>query len=258
MRRRFTPAFAAARPVLRLAGPAQSDADIETVTVTGDRAHLIELQPDDTAFGLAKPLLETPRAVTVVSDTTLDRYGITGVDTLSAITPSAYTASYYGVEGAVNLRGTLAESYFRGFKRVENRGTYQTPLGDAAEIEILRGPPSPVYGAGKVGGLVNFIPKSESGDSDTLDGEVTATYGSYSKRNLTGQIGTPLDLGFASGGVHAYGETGRLLQLLSRPPSQPSAAGTVRRFRRRALVACRPITCITIPTAMCRRRAGTG
>ena len=98
--------------------PALADDTIETVTVTGDRAHLIETQPDDTALGLELPLLETPRAVTAVSDTTLDRYGITGVDTLTAITPSAYTASYYGVEGAVNLRGTLAESYFRGFKRV--------------------------------------------------------------------------------------------------------------------------------------------
>ncbi len=179
---------------------------VETVVVTGDAAHLIEMQPDDTALGIAKPLLETPRAVTAVSDTTLDRYGITGVDTLSAITPSAYTASYYGVEGAVNLRGTLAESYFRGFKRVEDRGTYQTPLGDAAEIEIVRGPPSPIYGAGKVGGLVNFIPKSDSGQDGTLNGDVSATYGSYSKRNLSGQVGMPLDLGFASGGIHAYGE----------------------------------------------------
>src|ERR1700748_67114 len=135
---------------------------VETVTVTGDQAHLIQIKPDDTAIGIAKPLLETPRAVTAISDTTLDRYGVTGVDTLTAITPSAYTASFYGVEGAVNLRGTLADNYFRGFKRVENRGTYSTPLGDAADIEILRGPPSVVYGAGKVGGLVNFIPKSES------------------------------------------------------------------------------------------------
>jgi len=184
---------------------AQGDA-VETVVVTGDQAHLIQIQPDDTAIGIAKPLLETPRAVTAVSDTTLDRYGVTGVDTLSDITPSAYTASYYGVEGAVNLRGTLAESYFRGFKRVENRGTYSTPLGDAAEIEILAGPPSPVYGAGKVGGLVNFVPKSESATSDKMDGEVTATYGSYSKRNMTGQLGLPADLAFASGGVRVYGE----------------------------------------------------
>ena len=204
------PRFLSAAATLALFWPvaahAQSALPLESVTVTGDQAHLIELQPNETGFGITKPLLETPRAVTVVSDTTLDRYGVNGVDTLSAITPSAYTASYYGVEGAVNLRGTLAESYFRGFKRVEDRGTYQTPLGDAAGIEILRGPPSPVYGAGKVGGLINFIPKSESGDSDDITGEATATYGSYAKRNLTGQIGVPLDLGAISGGVHAYGE----------------------------------------------------
>ena len=55
---------------------------------------------------------------------------------------------------AVNLRGTLAESYFRGFKRAENRGTYSTPLADAAGIEILRGPPSPIYGAVTLKGAV--------------------------------------------------------------------------------------------------------
>src|ERR1700735_4988041 len=169
---------------------AQSDT-VETVVVTGDQAHLIQIQPDDTAIGIAKPLLETPRAGTGGSDTTLDRYGITGVDTLTAITPSAYTASYYGVEGAVNLRGTLAESYFEGFKRVEDRGTYSTPLGDAAEIELVRGPPSVIFGPGKVGGLVNFVPKSETATDGDVSGEVTATYGSYSKRNTTGQIGVP-------------------------------------------------------------------
>jgi iron complex outermembrane receptor protein len=189
-----------------LSVPALADNAIETVTVTGDRAHLIETQPDETALGLDLPLLETPRAVTAVSDTTLDRYGITGVDTLTAITPSAYTASYYGVEGAVNLRGTLADSYFEGFKRVEDRGTYTTPLGDAAEIELVRGPPSVIFGPGKVGGLVNFVPKSEAATESDVSGEITATYGSYSKRNATGQIGVPLDFGAAQGGIHAYGE----------------------------------------------------
>ena len=71
-----------------LAAPAVAQS-IETVTVTGDAAHLIETQPNDAAFGLAKPLLETPRAITVVSDTTIDRYGVGGVDDLTAVTPSA-------------------------------------------------------------------------------------------------------------------------------------------------------------------------
>ncbi|MBN9587899.1 MAG: hypothetical protein BGN85_09120 [Alphaproteobacteria bacterium 64-11] len=181
------------------------DAPVEQVVVTGDPVHLLDAGANSAAFGFNKPLVETPRAVTLASDTTIDRYGITGVDGLTAITPSAYTASYYGVEGAVSLRGTLAENYFRGFKRAENRGTYSTPLADAAGIEILRGPPSPIYGPGKVGGLVNFLPKTAKA-GDALGGEVTVGYGSYSRRNITGQISAPVTLGDAVGGVHAYGE----------------------------------------------------
>ena len=180
---------------------------MESITVTGDRAHLIETAPGTAAFGLAKPLTETPRAVTTVSAATMDRYGVEGVDDLTRVTPSAYTASFYGVEGAVNLRGTLAENYFRGFKRAENRGTYETPLGDAARVEIVRGPPSAIYGAGKVGGQLNFIPKSIANTrADEISGEATLTYGSYSKRNMTAQVSAPVALGFAEGGIHAYGE----------------------------------------------------
>src|SRR5471032_1603001 len=179
--------------------------DVEAITVTGDPVHLLQISANSAAFGLDKPLIETPRAVTLVSDATIARYGITGVNDLTAITPSAYSASFYGVEGAVSLRGTLAENYFRGFKRAENRGTYSTPLADAAGIEILRGPPSPIYGAGKVGGLVNFLPKA-AGANDTLGGEVTVTTGSYSKRNATAQLSAPVVIGDAGGGLHVYGE----------------------------------------------------
>jgi iron complex outermembrane receptor protein len=181
----------------------------ETMVVTGDAAGLIELKPSTTAMGLPLSLIETPRAATIISDTTISRYGINNVNSLTAITPGAYTASFYGVGGAVNLRGTLAETYFRGFKRVENRGTFTTPLGDAAQIEILRGPPSPIYGAGKVGGLLNFIPKTARGDAGYLTevtGQATVTYGSWEKRNFTGQVGIPVNLGFATGGVYVFGE----------------------------------------------------
>jgi iron complex outermembrane receptor protein len=182
------------------------DAALETVTVTADPVRLIEAGASDAALGLAKPLAETPRAVTLVSDTTLSRYGIDGVDALTAITPNAYTGSFYGVEGAVNLRGTQAESYFRGFKRAENRGTYATPLGDAARIDILRGPPSPIYGPGKVGGLVDFVPMTGGPDPSGREGQVSATYGSYSRRNLTAAYGAPLTLGDGAGGIRLYGE----------------------------------------------------
>jgi iron complex outermembrane receptor protein len=170
----------------------------ETVTVTADPVRLLDGAAAEAATGLNLPLNKTPRAATQVSETTLSRYGVSGLDDLTTITPSAYTASFYGVDGAVNLRGTLADNYFRGFKRAENRGTYATPL--QGQVAILRGPPTPVMGAGKVGGLVDFAPAAITQNS------VTVTYGSYEQRKLAAQGGTAIALGGAEGRLSARGE----------------------------------------------------
>jgi len=188
---------------------AQATAVDEVIVLARDKAGLLERQPSTTVFGLEKSLLETPRSASFVSDTTLARFGIETIDGLTAVSPGTYTASFYGVPGALNIRGTLAENYFRGFKRVENRGTYSTPIGGAARIEIVRGPPTPIHGAGKVGGMLNFIPKSARDEGRFLTdprGELTATFGSYDKKNVTGQVALPVRLGSADGGVYAYGE----------------------------------------------------
>ena len=188
---------------------AATDSTAIDLVVTADRVGLLEKKPNDTVLGLDKPLIETPRSASFVSDVTLERYGITNIDSLVAVSPSAYTGSYYGVPGSLNIRGTLAENYFLGFKRLENRGTYSTPIGDAAQIEIVRGPPMPIYGAGKVGGFLNFIPKTAKDAGKYLSaptGELTITGGAYNKKNATAQFGAPLNLGSASGGVYVYGE----------------------------------------------------
>jgi len=182
--------------LLLLASPAF--AQTETVLVTADPVHLMDGVPSEGATGLGLALDKTPRGATQVSSITLQRYGVEGLDDLTAITPSAYTASFYGVEGAVNLRGTLAENYFRGFKRAENRGTYATPL--AGDVTILRGPPSPVMGAGKVGGLVDMEPAPHTPD------DITLTYGAYAKRNVMAQGSLPVSLAGVDGRLSARGE----------------------------------------------------
>ncbi len=189
--------------------PTPTDTVDEVVVKARDKAGLLEKQPSNTVFGIDKPLLETPRSASFVSDVTLQRYGIETIDGLTAVSPGTYTASFYGVPGALNIRGTLAENYFRGFKRIENRGTYSTPIGAADQIQIVRGPPTPIYGSGKVGGMLNFIPKSGKNGGGYLTeptGEVTLTYGAYNKKNATAQIGLPANFGSVVGGIHAYGE----------------------------------------------------
>jgi iron complex outermembrane receptor protein len=193
------------------AAPTQDNSEPanEIVVTARDPAGLLERRPSTTVFGLSKPLLETPRAASFASALTLERYGVEGINDLVAISPGAFTDSYYGVAGSLNLRGTLAENYFRGFKRIENRGTYPTPLGAADQIDIVRGPPTPVFGPGKVGGYLDFTPKTartQHGYLDQPTGEIEATLGDYGQKKLTGQVGLPAKIGGVQGGVYLYGE----------------------------------------------------
>lgn len=181
-----------------------------TVISERDKAGLLELEPNDLLFGLNKSLQETPRAASFVSDTTLERYGIQTVDDLIATSPGTYTSSFYGVSGSVNVRGTLAETYYRGFKRIENRGTYETPVGAASRIDIIRGAPTPNFGPGKVGGLLNFEPKTTKLEDGTYMSDLTSafdlTVGSYGKKNLAAEAGAPITLGEVKGGAYLYAE----------------------------------------------------
>ncbi|TRO89933.1 TonB-dependent receptor [Glycocaulis profundi] len=181
---------------------------MERIAVTGTRIDpLNRLQTEATASltGLSRSLQETPRAASRVSDITIERYGMENVDDLIAAVPGTFTASFFGVPGNLNVRGTLADTYFQGFKRIENRGSFSSNLGAAAHIEVLRGPSSPIYGPGKVGGLMNYVPRTargETGYAQEVEGSLTLTAGSYGRAGVTGEIVVPV----GEGGFHFYGE----------------------------------------------------
>ena len=102
---------------------------VSEVVVTADRAGLLEQRPNATALGLVKPLIDTPRSASLISDITIQRYGVRTINDLVAVSPSSYTASFYGVAGSLDVRGTLADNYFEGFRLIQNAGTYTTPIG---------------------------------------------------------------------------------------------------------------------------------
>ena len=209
-------ASAALAPAIALAQTAaptvSPDPSVQEVVVTAhDNAGLLERRPSDSVFGIKKPLLETPRSASLASAATLERYGIRDINALTEVSPGAFTDSYYGVAGSLNIRGTLAENYFRGFKRIEDRGTYPTPLGAADRVEIVRGPPEPFSMAPARWAAISTSrrrPRAPIGGYlDQPDGpDVEATLGDYGQARLTGQIGLPAKIGPVTGGVYLYGE----------------------------------------------------
>ncbi|MFB0911870.1 MAG: Plug domain-containing protein, partial [Glaciecola sp.] len=132
---------------------------VERIQVTGSLGSLPG-QDVESVFGFGKSILETPRSVSSISAEQLARFAVTDIDELVAFAPGTFTQSFFGVAGSLDVRGTPGETYFRGVKRLDNPGNYPTPIGASSSIDIVRGPASPIYGPAKIGGYLNFNPKS--------------------------------------------------------------------------------------------------
>src|SRR6185503_10613310 len=102
------------------------------------------------------------------------------------------------------------ENYFRGVKRIDNPGNYPQAIGASDRIDVVRGPASPIYGPSKIGGYLNFVPKSARASDgrhfDTATGEFGITTGSWDKRMGHAEVGGPLDIGSKTLGYYLYGE----------------------------------------------------
>ena len=108
------------------------------------------------------------------------------------------------------MRGTPGEVYFRGVRRLDNPGNYPTPIGASSSVDIVRGPASPIYGPAKIGGYLNFNPKSAKvGRGQYLDsptGQFSYTAGSWDKNVLTAEVGGPGKLAGKELGYYIYAE----------------------------------------------------
>lgn len=176
-----------------------------------DPFNIVPSQPTGSLFGLDKSIEDTPRSISTADSETLTRYSVRTVNDVVTVAPGTYTGSYFGIPGSVFIRGDIGDNFFRGFRRVENRGNYQTPVAATDHIEIVKGPPSPVYGGGRVGGFMNFMPKTTRSESakwlEKPTGKITLTYGSYDQKVGSVELGMPFKIGTHRAGFYAFFET---------------------------------------------------
>ena len=187
----------------------ESGRQIEEVVVIAD----LDSLPDHdvrSLFGFHKSLLETPRSASSVSDEMMDRFIVRDIDELIALAPGSFTQSFFGVAGTLDIRGTPGETYFRGVRRLDNPGNYPTPLGASSRVDIVRGPASPIHGPSKIGGYLNFNPKSarieQTGEfiAESV-GTVGIDLGSWDRRVASAEFGGPSRLGGEDFGYWLYG-----------------------------------------------------
>lgn len=186
-----------------------SEAEVEKIEVKGSLGSLPG-QDVESVFGFGKSILETPRSASTISQEQMERFNVSDIDELVAFAPGTFTQSFFGVAGSLDVRGTPGETYFRGVKRLDNPGNYPTPIGASSRIDIVRGPASPIYGPSKIGGYLNFNPKSARASSgqylDEPKGAMSYTTGSWEKSILTAEVGGPATIGGKEMGYYLYGE----------------------------------------------------
>ncbi len=191
---------------------AKSDEDVtklSDVEVTEDPTRFLPNDSSGTSFGFNKPLLETPRSVSFISREQIDLYDLSSVTDLGRVVAGVYTPARYGIEGSIDIRGVPADTYLRGMKRVVLQGNARSVLAAMDVIEVVKGPPSPIYGLGKIGGYTNFVPKSgRAGVGGYLpndQGFFEAVIGTYDRHEFSGGVGGPVSVGEKKGGYYVYG-----------------------------------------------------
>jgi len=196
--------------VILSAGLSSYAAEMEEIVVKGDLGSLPGKNVKS-VFGFNKSILETPRSVSTISEEMMERFNMQDIDELVALAPGSFTQSFFGVAGGLDVRGTPGETYFRGVRRLDNPGNYPTPIGASDRIDVVRGPASPIYGPSKIGGYLNFNPKSarieETGQFiPEQTGALSFTTGSWDKSVITAEVGGPGNLGDTDFGYYVYGE----------------------------------------------------
>jgi len=165
--------------------------------------------PSASSFGFNKTLLDTPRTVSTISSEIIDKMGLSAVEDLVRVVPGVYTLTRYGIQGNVDVRDVPADLFFRGMKRVNMEGYARTVLAAMDTIEVVKGPPSPLYGMGKIGGYTNMVPKSgrakTGGYLPKAQGFAQGITGAYNRNELSAGGGGPFTAFGKTGGYYVYG-----------------------------------------------------
>lgn len=166
---------------------------LDAVQVRGQQAPLDEATGVGTRLSLS--VMETPASVTVIDRDTLEARGVrTTQEALFGI-PGLTVASPPGNGNAVTYRGFSGSQITQLFNGIDVQyasiAARPVDSWQYERIEAIGGPSSFLYGAGAVGGTLNYVTRLAQLRND--DARWQASYGSFRDKTLA--MGTNLRLG---------------------------------------------------------------
>lgn len=154
---------------------------------------------------------DTPVAMTVLSDELLQRYNVTGVDSIAQFTPGLLTGESSGsMGGSISLRGIGSGESMAFIDQAVSVNVDGVPISsaqilraaqmDLKQIEVLRGPQSLFFGKNSPGGIISLTTE-DPGSSLELLGRVGYEFKAdefYVDTVISGPLGDNAGLRFAT------------------------------------------------------------
>ncbi|MDP2154676.1 MAG: TonB-dependent receptor [Sulfuricella sp.] len=154
-------------------------------TIPSERLSIDEISSTGSRLGLTPR--ETPASVTIVDRETIEQRGAADTQEILKSVPGVTAASPPGSAGAVSYRGFGASSLTQLFNgiTVQYDAIAARPVDSWIydRVEVIGGPSTFLFGAGAVGGSINYITKLASREGDFT--QARASYGSYDTSQLS-------------------------------------------------------------------------
>lgn len=172
--------------------------ELEAFTVVGlqretERTLATNVFDISSIYGESQSMLETPRAVSLLTTEAFVQYGIEDFNDAQVGVAGFVQTNNFGLPGTPSIRGDRAGVFFHGMERPFIGNKFPTSFGSFESMEVIKGVAPAHFGATAPGGIVNLIPKSPFFDERA--GFMRATIGTYDKFRLQGDIGGPVEIG---------------------------------------------------------------
>lgn len=164
---------------------------LDALTVTARAENSESYAPPELTTGALKaptPLLETPQAVTVVSQQLIEDQDAEKLEDVLRNVAGISAGGYYGSYDQYRIRGFEGayKTYWDGLRG--DSGTAPEMFG-MEKVEVIKGPASALYGNAPLGGLVNIVSKRPKYDAG---GEIGLGVGSFNTYEATVDAYSPL------------------------------------------------------------------
>jgi iron complex outermembrane receptor protein len=165
-------------------------------------------------------LQKVPLSVSAISGKTLKQAHVENLHDIAALTPGVNVAEIGSEVGtAITIRGVTDETFgagvpavatFLDFTYLRDPAAINVAAIPLAQVEVLKGPVSALYGKDAYAGVINYI---AARPTTTPHADISETAGDYGKTELTGDISGPIFgdkvLGELFGDFDSFGGTFR-------------------------------------------------